>query len=221
MLPFTVEQFLGVFVQYNQAIWPMHIAAYLLGIATLVLALTRPRYADQAISIILAMLWAWMGVVYHLIFFRPINPAALGFGALFIVQAALWVVFGVVRPRLSFKAELNPYSVTGAVLIAYAMIVYPVIGALLGHGYPASPSFGVAPCPTTIFTFGLLLCTNVRVPKPVLVIPLIWSLIGFYAAVSLGIGEDIGLLLAGLVCAGLLFWRDRPRPHTSKREHYA
>lgn len=221
MLPFTVEQFLGVFVQYNQAIWPMHLIAYALGVTAIVLTATKSRYADQAVSMILALLWAWMGAVYHLLFFRPINPAALGFGVLFLIQAGLWIIIGVVRPRLSFKAALNLYSVTGAVLIAYAMIIYPLLGTLLGHGYPASPSFGVAPCPTTIFTFGLLLCTNARVPKSLLIIPLLWALIGFYAAVSLGIREDIGLLLAGLVCAVLLFWRDRPTVHTSKREHYA
>ena len=31
MLPFTPEQFLGVFVNYNYAIWPIQIAAYALG----------------------------------------------------------------------------------------------------------------------------------------------------------------------------------------------
>ena len=31
MLPFTPEQFLAVFVNYNNAIWPIQIAAYLLG----------------------------------------------------------------------------------------------------------------------------------------------------------------------------------------------
>lgn len=221
MLPFTVEQFLDVFAKYNQAIWPMHIVAYILGLAALFLAVTKPRYADQAISMILALLWAWMGVVYHLIFFRPINPAALGFGVLFIIQALLWLVFGVIRPKLSFKAEVDPYSVTGAVLILYAMVIYPIIGAMLGHGYPHAPSFGVAPCPTTIFTFGMLLCTNARVPKSVLVIPLIWSFIGFWAAVSLGILEDIGLLLASLLSVSLLFWRDHATAHPKKREHYA
>ena len=30
-LPFAVEQFLGVFVAYNAAIWPEQIAAYTLG----------------------------------------------------------------------------------------------------------------------------------------------------------------------------------------------
>ncbi|HEX5690198.1 MAG TPA: DUF6064 family protein, partial [Roseiflexaceae bacterium] len=133
----------------------------------------------------------------------------------------LWVVFGVVRPKLSFRLDDNPYAIAGMVLILYAMLLYPAIGALLGHGYPRSPSFGVAPCPTTIFTFGLLLCTNARVPKSVLIIPSIWAVIGFSAALGLGILEDIGLLVAGLISVGLLLWRDRADVHVGKRARYA
>lgn len=221
MLPFTVEQFFHVFEQYNQAIWPMHILAYVLGIAAIVLAAKKLRYSNQAISVILACYWAWMGIVYHLIYFSTINGAALGFGVLFVVQAFLWLIFGVIRPRLAFQLDANPYALTGAVLIVYAMLIYPIIGTLLGHGYPRSPSFGVAPCPTTIFTFGLLLCTSARVPKALLIIPFLWSLLGFSAALSLGIREDIGLLLAGVLSVGLLLWRDRMASHAGKRERYA
>src|SRR5262245_26237375 len=109
MLPFTVDQFLGVFEQYNQAIWPMHIVAYILGIAALVLLVKKTPYSDRAISVILACFWAWMGIVYHLMYFSTINGAALGFGVLFILQAILWLVLGVFRPKLSFHWETNPY----------------------------------------------------------------------------------------------------------------
>jgi hypothetical protein len=94
-------------------------------------------------------------------------------------------------------------------MIMYAMLVYPILGTLPGHGYPRSPSFGVAPCPMIIFTFGLLLLTNARVPRYLLVIPFVWSLLGFTASFLLGISEDIGLLVAGVLGVGLLYWRDR------------
>ena len=221
MLPFTIDQFLTVFEQYNQAIWPMHVLVYLVGIGVILCALKKTRYTDQIISVALAFFWAWMGIVYHLMYFSTINRAAIGFGILFIIQAILWLVFGVVRPKLSFRVEFNTYSVTGMLLIVYAMIIYPIIGMLLGHGYPRSPSFGVAPCPTTIFTFGLLLLTGAKVPKFVLLIPFLWSVIGFWAALSLGIREDVGLLVAGMLSVGLLFWRDRTTVHPGKRARYA
>src|SRR4051812_33107281 len=141
MPPFTIDQFLGVFEQYNQAIWPMHIVAYILGIAVIILAAKKTRYSSQMISVVLACFWGWMGIVYHLMYFSAINRAALGFGILFIIQAILWLVFGIVRPKLEFRVEANPYALTGLALIAYAMLIYPLLGTLLGHGYPHSPSF--------------------------------------------------------------------------------
>ena len=98
----------------------------------------------------------------------------------------------------------------GWAFVVYAMVVYPIIGALSGHGYPNSPAFGLVPCPTTIFTFGLLLWSDRKVPKYLLVLPFVWSLIGFTAALTLGIREDYGLLVAGLVGTAMLIWRDEP-----------
>jgi hypothetical protein len=221
MLPFSTDQFLDVFRQYNQAIWPLQIVAYVLGLVAIGLAATPSRPSHQIISAILAGFWAWMGIVYHILFFRTINPAALGFGALFLVQALGWLFFGLVRPRLTFALDATPYTAAGLVMIVYAILIYPLIGAWLGHGYPQSPSFGVAPCPTTIFTFGLLLCTSARVPRTLLIIPALWALIGFAAALTLGIREDIGLLLAAGVAVPLLLWRDRTAAQAGGRQRYA
>jgi hypothetical protein len=69
--------------------------------------------------------------------------------------------------------------------------------------------FGVAPCPTTIFTFGLLLWANKPVPVYILVIPLIWSIIGTMAAVSLQVPQDYGLGIAGIVGTVLVIMRNR------------
>jgi hypothetical protein len=127
---------------------------------------------------------------------------------------------GVIRPRLSFQLDTNPFALTGIILIVYAMLVYPILGTLLGHGYPRSPSFGVAPCPTTIFSFGLLLLTTAKVPKSVLVIPFLWSLLGFTASYLRGVREDIGLVVASALSEGLLLWRDRTTVHTGRHERY-
>lgn len=208
-LPFTVEQFLGVFERYNLAIWPLHVLGYILGLVAVWLALWPGRRSDRAIAAILAAFWLWIGAVYHVTFFRAINPAATAFGALFILQGLVWLLAGVVRPRLMFRAGAGGLAVVGGLLILYATVVYPILGTLLGHGYPRSPSFGVAPCPTTIFTFGLLLWTRPLVPKYVLVAPLAWTAIASTAAFSLGMVEDLGLLVAALLATGLLLWRDR------------
>ena len=93
--------------------------------------------------------------------------------------------------------------------MAYALFIYPIIGLNLGHVYPAAPSFGV-PCPTTIFTFGVLLWAA-NVPRYLLFIPGLWSIIGFSAALTMGIREDIGLFVAAIIAVSILGVA-KPRP---------
>jgi hypothetical protein len=207
-MPFTAEQFLDVFARYNHAIWPLQIVAYALGLAAVVLAFSRAPQAGRVISGILAAFWLWTGIVYHGAFFSQINPAALLFGALFVIQGVLWLCAGVLRDRLVFDARGGAIAVVGGLAVLYTLLVYPLLGAAFGHGYPYAPMFGVAPCPMTIFTFGLLLWTRPRLPRYLLVIPFLWSLVGFSAALSLGIREDFGLLVAGLLATAIVLWRD-------------
>jgi hypothetical protein len=207
-LPFTVEQFMGIFEKYNIAVWPMQIILVLIALSALFLSLRKFSYSDKFISAILGFFWLWIGVVYHLTHFTSINTAAYLFGALYIIQGLIFIFVGGIKSRLSFKLQPNAYGIIGSLFILYALIIYPILGYFLGHVYPKNPTFGL-PCPTTVFTFGLLLWTDKIVPKYVLVIPLIWSMIGFGAALSLGVKEDYGLLIAGVSGFILIFIRDR------------
>jgi hypothetical protein len=213
-MPFTVEQFFGVFRQYNDAVWPAQVVAVIDAFVAVGAALRGGRRANRIVAVVLAALWLWMGAVYHLQFFRQINPAAVVFGVAFLIQAALFVWLGVVRDRLAFDPRLDVAGVLGSMLIVYSLAVYPMLGNALGHSYPASPSFGL-PCPTTIFTLGLLLWARPRVPIALLVVPLTWAVIGTVAAVQLGVEEDFGLAASALLSLPLLFRHRRqlqPRP---------
>ena len=207
-LPFTSEQFLRVFQVYNESVWPMQVVLFLLGLFAISFALKRRPNSNRIISAILAFFWLWMGVVYHLINFSTINNAAYVFGILFILQGLLFLYAGVFTPSLSFEYRPDGYGVAGALLLLYAMMVYPVLGHSLGHLYPQSPTFGL-PCPTTIFTFGILLWADKKFSFVILVIPLIWSIIGFSAVISLGISEDSGLIVAGLLGTWLVYRRNK------------
>jgi hypothetical protein len=88
------------------------------------------------------------------------------------------------------------------VLVAYALVGYPLLGSLAGHRYPQVPTFGV-PCPTTIFTLGVLLWHGER-SWLVLAIPLAWTAIGTVAALQLSVPQDFGLGAAGLVTVVVL-----------------
>lgn len=212
-LPFTTEQFLAVFRLYNLAVWPIQFVLLLLAACAVgALFFNRPG-RDRMISAFLSLLWAWMAIVYHLGFFTDINPAAWGFGGLFLVQAVVMAWYGVARHRIRFRIGKDLHSFTGGFLVLYALVIYPALGLLLGHSYPELPTFGL-PCPTTIYTIGLLLLAEKPLPVAVLPVPLLWSVIGSVAAFQLGITQDLGLLVAGLL--GVVCWFLMPRKQGSE-----
>jgi uncharacterized protein DUF6064 len=198
-LPFTVEQFLSVFERYNRAIGPAPLFAYALGIAALALACRGGRGASRFALGVLAVFWAFTGGGYHLGFFRAVNPVATLFGAAFLVQAVLYAVAAARPEPLPFRFRPGPRQLVGLAFAAYALVAYPLLGMAAGHVYPRAPMFGVAPCPTTIFTFALLLLAERAVPAWLYAIPFLWSLLGVSAAAQLGIVEDYGLAVAGVV----------------------
>lgn len=206
MLPFSTEQFLGVFAAYNGAVWPMQAVLTTAALFAAVVAL-RGRRSPRLVVAILASLWAWSGIAYHLFFFSPINGVAVVFGALFLIQAGLFgkaAIDGSFVPWFTTSVK----GWTGAVLMAYALIGYPIASLLAGHHYPAAPTFGV-PCPLTIFTLGMLLWSEPPVRWTLAAIPLAWAVVGSTAAFSLGMREDLGLTVAAVVTALLLLPRRR------------
>ena len=213
-LPFRTEQFFAVLGGYNQAVWPAPVL--LVGLALLaVAAVFRPgRRADMVVSAILAVLWAWLGIAYHLLFFTRINPAAWGFGAISLVGAAVFLWQGVVRHRLRFAWPGDGRGLAAVGLVLFALVLYPLWVRWDGHMYPATPTFGL-PCPTTIFTLGVLACLVRPYPRSPFVVPLLWCAVGAQAAFLLDMWPDVSLVGAGVI--GLwLVWRQRP-PRTPRQ----
>jgi hypothetical protein len=211
MLPFSYEQFVELFVVYNDAIWPTQLVAYVLAIVMLV---GLANGATKLVGAGLALMWLWSGIGYHWLHFTSINNAAWAFGALFVLQGVLLLWMSVASQRLKFGTGEGALGVLGWALVGYATIIYPLVGVLTGHSYPQMPMFGVTPCPVTIFTFGLLLLAKPTVPWWVLVVPLVWSLIGGSAAFLLRVPQDWFLLLSGLAVFPIVL-RDRRRGRTA------
>jgi hypothetical protein len=206
-LPFSAEQFLDVFRKYNEAVGPMPVLLWLLGTAVALAALTASGRARLAIGWGMAFLWAWSGVAYHLLFFRAINPIAAAFAALFVLQAALLLRSGL-SALPAFRVRRGVQGYLGGAIILYALVVYPVLGYVLGHRYPAAPTFGV-PCPVDLLTLGILAWNADALPWRLLVIPVLWAIVGSTAAVQLGIIEDFGLPVAAAAVLALVVSRRR------------
>jgi hypothetical protein len=197
-LPFSPEQFFAVFTRYNETVWPMPIALNSAALLSIALLFVPGAWPSFVITLILALLWAWMAIAYHIAFFTSINPAAWLLGMGFLLGSLAFAWHGIARPDLSFRFVRGARGISGAALIVFALVLYPVIGYFLGHRYPSAPTFGL-PCPTTIFTLGLLLYAASPLPKTVLVVPLLWAAVGALAAFQLGVYEDLALAIAGVV----------------------
>jgi hypothetical protein len=206
MLPFTVDEFFNVFRLYNEALWPAHIALTVLAVAGIALSVRQHAGDLRWVSAILALLWLWMAVAYHATFFRTVNPAAWLFAGAFALQGLLFARQAwrrasspVVRP-----ASSHPRAVIAIALVTYALVVYPIIGWIVGHRYPASPTFGV-PCPTTIYTLGVLVWWAPLARWGLLLIPVAWSVVSVSAATRLGVPEDWGLPVAAALAVAAVF----------------
>jgi hypothetical protein len=209
-LPFTAEQFFGVFRAYNESVWPAQVILLALALLACALVFTRRRWSDVVTSAVLGALWLWLGLAYHWAFFAEINPLAYAFAALSVAGGLLFLWHGVVRQGLRFGASCTPRSLMGFALIGFALLLYPSWSLYAGHAYPSMPTFGL-PCPTTLFTIGMLAFLLPPYPRSPLIVPVLWCLVGVQAALLLGVHQDLGLLVAAVVGIALMMRPGEPR----------
>jgi hypothetical protein len=203
------DEFLGVFTAYNQALWPAGDALSLAAFGAVCLVLFPGPARDRAACAILAGLWFWTGLVYSFGYLSRLTPLGYLFGSLFLVQSVLLVHMGVLRHDVRFWMHSGSRHLAGILLIFYALVAYPALATLLGHGHPMAPSFGV-PTPVTLFTLGMLLLTRAPWPRLLFAIPLFWTLIGTWLALELRLREDLALVIAAALVLTMTPTEDDP-----------
>ena len=219
-MDFTVEQFLDMFQRYNEAIWPMQIVGYAIGLFIVAMLIARLRgsrsllashsVTDRLLPALLAGYWTWIGVVFMWGYQADMSASGRPFGVLFLIGAVAFAAAALVGPDLGLGQVPSWRVAVGGTMMAYGMLIYPLVGAFAGHTYPSAPVFGVAPCPTVIFTLGVLVCC-LRPRWHLLAMPLVWACIATSAAFKLGMTEDFGLIVSAVVTALVVFWLASPR----------
>lgn len=125
------------------------------------------RFRNRLISVLLVYCWAWVGIVFHLMWFTRINYVAYGLGGLFLLEAAFLFVFGTVLDEILFVSPEEGGGNTGRILQFWAgaviylsgLLVVPLLmwyetGHVLGFGWGAGS--------TAAGTLGLLLLVRKR-----------------------------------------------------------
>ena len=197
-MPFTPEQFFGVFAEYNRTMSWMMLALWVAALVAAAAAFRDGVRASRLLTWYLAALWLWNAVAYHALLFTRINPPAWLFAGLFVLQAIL-LTLAATQDRLAYFETREWRQQVGTMLVVYALF-YPLLNITIGHGYPAAPTFGV-PCPTAILTLGLLLTTRGPARTRLLIIPVIWGFIAASAALQLGVWADYLLVAAAVLGA--------------------
>jgi len=210
-----LNAFLAMYDRFNAAVWPMQLVWYASAVAMVGLALWPRRHASQLICLLAAAYLTWVGVAFFGVLDSGmgvldgvVNLSWL-WAATFILEALLFLVAGIVRHDLVFAPRWNLSSVLGALFMCYALIAYPIIEMLGGQTLRASPLFGLAPCVTAFFAFGLLLWARPPAPKYLLLLPLAWALEAAPGNIAMGHVADFPLILVGAITVGLIIWRDR------------
>ena len=192
-LLFSQDTYFRLFGLYNRDVWPLQAAA--LGIAALLLAMMRRPTAARPALLILALVWIWAGLAFHIQRYATINFAATFFGVLFFVEAAVLAVMAFRwRPRFT-------QSRAAVALVVFGVFVNPLIGFAAGRNWTELSFFGLGPDPTAIVTVGVLFACRPR--WIALSGAMLWCLIAVLTALAMEsvevIGPALGLLTAPLV----------------------
>jgi hypothetical protein len=202
----------SVIASYNRALWPAQLFVTALAIAVLWLA-ARSRHDPSPLasclpSVALAAAWAWTGAVFLARYMADIDFMAPVYAALFLLQALLLAWTGGLRGAAAPARHEGLVGLAAYALVTYAIIGYPMIAAIAGHGLPTARVVGLAPGPTATFTLGMLLLAR-RTPLHLTAVPLLWTLIGGATAWRLGVAEEVVLPLLGLGASALILWKNR------------
>lgn len=177
LLLFSSRTYYRLFELYNVEWWPLHLLALALGAAALALWRRGGERAGRALAVILALCWLWVGWAFHWQRYAGINLAAGYFAWAFALEALLLLWLGARRGKLAPARASRMQQRAGLGLFLFALLVFPLMGPLLGRSWTQAEVFGMAPDPTALATLGMLLFAGVRPLGWLFPIPVAWCLV--------------------------------------------
>ena len=203
-----VEEFFDLFGSYNEMYLIVIVLTNVLAIIALLMVFRKSEYSNRVISFTLAFLWLWIGIVFGILVFGPFPTVLAGiemsgswylFGSIFAIHGIILLYFGVIKDTVSYSWKPGSRHFFGLLFIVFGLVIYPFVGVLTGRVFPEYPVFGIAPCPVTLFTIGLLLWSDKKPSLPLVAIPIFWALMGVVPVLIYGIYADIVTILSGII----------------------
>lgn len=211
-LLFSQETYFRLFELYNREIWPVHLAALALGLALLWLMRRPDERSGRAAAAILVVMWVWVGWAFHLERYATINLAAPYFAALFGIEALLLMWSGVIRGKLRFAeggsiaAQGRSIAAQGGfVIVAFSVLINPLIGLLAGREWSQVSLFGLGPDPTAMATVGVLRAVRGKSRWLPIAFALAWCVVATLTAIAMGSIEGFGPGMVVVVTIAITF----------------
>ena len=211
-LLFSPRTYYRLIELYNAEIWPAHLVALAAGLTLLGLAIRGGRRAAPLLAATLAVGWLWVAWAFHLQRYAAINWAATGFAAAFVVEGL--VLLGCAAFGARLRVARGAAAKVGIGFVAFALLVQPGVGRLLGRAWVQAQVFGIAPDPTTLGTLGVLLLlrtdTASRAPAMLLwmlwPIPVVWCVVSGATLWAMGSPDALLMPVAAMLAVVVVVW---------------
>ena len=205
-VPFTAEVYFRLIERAGESFWPLHLLTVATGLVALILAL---RGRGRVAALLLAVVWAWVGITFLMQRYTQLNWAGEYFGWGFLVQAALLALIALTG--LGLTGPGRPPGVPGWVGLALAvtgLLLYPIIAPLTGHGGFQAETFGIHPDPTVVATLGIgLLMLDGAWRWLAFIVPYLWCLISALTLQVLNVPWVLVLYAVIVVAVLAMVWQ--------------
>ena len=202
LLLFSPRTYYRMFELYHQEVWPVQLLA-LAGAVLIIAFLWRANErSGVVIAALLATMWLWVGISFHLMRYATINWAARYFAVLFVTQAALVVWYGIVRRRMTFRPTKSGGRWLAPAVFIAAIVLPPLSGLATDRTWTQVELFGLTPDATAVATLALVLVGPDPAPRMLALVPLAWCAIGAATMWAMASGEawvSIAAVLAGVL----------------------
>jgi len=203
-LLFSPRVYWRLFEAHNAALWPLHLVTLAAGLAVILLIAWRPGMWTRGTTVILALLWIFVGWSFLWNRYSTINWAAVYIAPAFFVEGALLLIASL-RDALAFDRH-GPSDWIGYFILGFAFAGQPLLAPLQGRGWASSEVFGIAPDPTIMATLGVLLLARGRLVPWLLPIPVLWCLLSGMTLQTMGESQAWALYVVMALVAAAWTW---------------
>ena len=204
LLLFSPRTYYRLFELYNVALWPLQIITIALGVVILLLWQRGGKSATRVAFAILAIIWLWVAWAYHWQRYSSINWAANYYALAFIFEALL-LLYIVVRPDYFTQSSVKSVNDrAGLAPFLISLLLFPLLGSLLGRPWAQAEVFGLAPDPTALLTLSMLLLYKLRSAWWLLPIPVAWCVISGATMWAMNAPEFVVVPLFALIVVSVI-----------------